>query len=100
MLCGRGTADLPPPGPGGFSALQIASNRFHLAWVTSGIIAMPILINTPIDHVAEIFFLGITCISLPILLLQWGITLCRPLPAALIIATLPAIVWASESAIH
>ena len=40
---------------------------------------------------------AVVCIAAPILLLQWGITLCPPLPSALILAMLPAVVLAVES---
>ena len=39
------------------------------------------------------------CITFPILLLQWGITLAPPFISALIIAALPAVVMATEVAL-
>lgn len=81
----------------GAGVLQIAATRFHLAWVVSGIIVFFTAQNSLSD---SDFFqnigLSILCVTLPILLLQWGITLASPLASSLVIAWLPAIVLGTD----
>lgn len=79
----------------GVTALQISSVRFHLAWFLCGIIAVPTIVKLLPHNAHELWSsaaIGVVCIAIPILLLQWGITLAQPLHAALVISTLPAVV--------
>ncbi len=81
----------------GENVLQIAATRFHLAWVVSGII---IFFTAQDALLGSDFFqnigLSILCVTLPILLLQWGITIASPLASSLVIAWLPAIVLGTD----
>ena len=47
--------------------------------------------------ITDIAVLSFLCVSLPILLLQWGITIANALSAALTIAGLPAIVLGMQT---
>ncbi|WP_431791918.1 EamA family transporter [Kocuria palustris] len=79
----------------GVTALHISAVRFHLAWVLSGLIALPIVTRLLPDHPGELVsaaVVGVFCIVAPILLLQWGITIAHPVHSALVISTLPAVV--------
>ncbi|MEZ2371411.1 EamA family transporter [Arthrobacter sp. RCC_34] len=83
----------------GIDALSISAARFHLAWVLCGAIALPTIIDTHQRLETLIGAAGISVIgiSLPILLLQWGITKAKPLASAFIISALPAIVLAADT---
>lgn len=48
-------------------------------------------------NVGLLIILSTLCITLPILLLQWGVILATPFISALILATLPAVVMATET---
>lgn len=79
----------------GVTALQISAVRFHLAWLLSGIIALPAIAELAPHNTEDLWssaVIGIVCIAAPILLLQWGITIAKPLHAALAISMLPAVV--------
>jgi drug/metabolite transporter (DMT)-like permease len=83
----------------GVTALQISAVRFHLAWLLCGIIAVPTIVKLLPNNTHELWFtaaIGVVCIAIPILLLQWGITLAQPLHAALVISTLPAVVLVGD----
>ncbi|WP_026820846.1 hypothetical protein [Arthrobacter castelli] len=82
----------------GFSALQIAVSRFHLTWALTAMLAIPTILGSDPQDLMSTAAIGVLCIGLPILLLQWGITICPPLPAALLLTMVPAVVWFSESA--
>ncbi|WP_125777400.1 hypothetical protein [Antribacter gilvus] len=82
----------------GFTALELAASRFHLAWVVSGFLAIPALAGgVTLDRLGPTALIATTCIALPILPLQAGIMLCKPLDAALVLAVLPAVVLGAES---
>ncbi|KQB83711.1 hypothetical protein [Corynebacterium oculi] len=84
----------------GNSVFEIAAVRFHLAWIISGLVAfLSVEAEMIRGSTLSIVLLSATCITLPILLLRWGITLASSLTSALIIATLPAVVMASEVAL-
>lgn len=83
----------------GVTALQISAVRFHLAWLVCGIIAVPTIVKLLPNNAHELWSsaaIGVVCIAIPILLLQWGITLAQPLHAALIMSTLPAVVLVGD----
>ncbi|WP_125778222.1 hypothetical protein [Antribacter gilvus] len=82
----------------GLGAVDVAAVRFHLAWVVCGALAIPALASGVADaaELRGVALTAVLCVAAPILLLQWGITLCPPLPASLVIATLPAVVLATE----
>ncbi|MFC7403864.1 hypothetical protein [Georgenia alba] len=82
----------------GFRARHIAANRFHLVWLVTGAMALPAVLRGNLQEPGHLALVGVLCIGLPILLLQWGITLCPPLPAALLLTMVPAVVWFTESA--
>lgn len=87
----------------GVGALQISTVRFHLAWAMSGLIAVPQLLRAPPGSTNELWscvLVGVTCIAGPILVLQWGITMARPLHAALVISALPAVVLGTDLILH
>lgn len=48
-------------------------------------------------NIGQLIILSTLCITLPILLLQWGVILAPPFISALILATLPAVVMATET---
>lgn len=82
----------------GLGVLTIAAIRFHLAWILSGIVALVSVDFTQLqDNVGQLIALSTLCITLPILLLQWGVILAPPFISALILATLPAVVMATET---
>lgn len=84
----------------GNSVLTIAAVRFHLAWIISGLVAFfSVEAERLKGSTLPIVLLSVMCITFPILLLQWGITLTLPLTSALIIATLPTVVMATEIAL-
>lgn len=84
----------------GNSVLTIAAVRFHLAWIISGLVAFfSVEAERLKGSTLPIVLLSVMCITFPILLLQWGITLTLPLTSALIIAALPAVVMATEIAL-
>ena len=83
----------------GSSVMRISAIRYHLGWMVSGIVA---LIITPWEVIGfkvitDIAVLSFLCVSIPILLLQWGITIANALSAALTIAGLPAIVLGMQT---
>ncbi|WP_313811805.1 DMT family transporter [Glutamicibacter sp.] len=82
----------------GVSALSMSVARFHLAWIICGALSLPALMLGPVDAGQLIAIAGIStvAISAPILLLQWGITLARPLHSAIIISALPVVVLAAD----
>lgn len=78
-------------------ALHIAASRFHAAWIISGIIVLLNHTNSiPHGSILDSLLIALVCVTAPILLLQWGITMVHPLISSLIIAWLPAIVMVSE----
>lgn len=84
----------------GNSVLTIAAVRFHLAWIISGLVAFfSVEAEMLRGSTLSIVLLSVMCITFPILLLQWGITLAPPFISALIIAALPAVVMATEVAL-
>ena len=84
----------------GHSVLTIAAVRFHLAWIISGLVAFfSVEAEMLRGSTLSIVLLSATCITFPILLLQWGITLASPFTSALIIAALPAVVMVTEVAL-
>lgn len=86
----------------GTTALQISVVRFHLAWILTGALGVPAALQLSPDRTGEIgtaLLVGVTCIALPILLLQWGITLAPPATSALILTTLPAVVLVGDIAL-
>lgn len=81
----------------GASVLQVAAIRFHLAWVVSGIIVVFTAQNSLAGgNIFQNVGLSVVCVTLPILLLQWGITIASPLASSLVIAWLPAIVLGTD----
>ena len=82
------------------SAVAISAARFHLAWLLCGLLAAPTLAEGSADprRLLRTAALALVCISLPILLLQWGITLAPPASSAMLIAALPTVVFASDLA--
>lgn len=84
----------------GHSVFAIAAARFHLAWIASGLVTFFTVEKSDLEgSIVSIIVLSATCITLPVLLLQWGITLAPPFTSALIIAALPAVVLATEIAL-
>lgn len=82
----------------GLGVLTIAAIRFHLAWILSGIVAITSVDFTELQgNNGQLIILSTLCITLPILLLQWGVILAPPFISALILATLPAVVMATET---
>ncbi|MDN5903686.1 EamA family transporter [Corynebacterium casei] len=82
----------------GLGVLTIAAIRFHLAWILSGIVAITSVDFTELQgNIGQLIILSTLCITLPILLLQWGVVLAPPFISALILATLPAVVMATET---
>ncbi|MBF4603454.1 hypothetical protein [Curtobacterium sp. VKM Ac-2884] len=83
----------------GVSAARISAVRFHLAWALGAAIGLPVIVRGSFGP-GELLFaagVGVTCICIPILLLQWGVTLAEPVHAALVISMLPAVVLVGES---
>lgn len=83
----------------GISASTMSVARFHLAWVLCGLLSLPAL-RASADQIGELLgvaALSVLAISAPILLLQWGITLAKPLHSAIIISALPAVVLAADT---
>ncbi|MGO4454631.1 hypothetical protein [Arthrobacter sp. RAF14] len=85
----------------GVDALSISAARFHLAWIVCGVIALPTVVETQQTAQSLLTASGVSVvgISLPILLLQAGITKASPLISALIISALPAIVLLADTAL-
>lgn len=82
----------------GLGVLTIAAIRFHLAWILSGLVAFAFVDFSQLQgNVGQLIILATLCITFPILLLQWGVILAPPFISALILATLPAVVMASEA---
>lgn len=82
----------------GLGVLTIAAIRFHLAWILSGLVAFASVDLTQLQgNVGQLIMLSTLCITLPILLLQWGVILAPPFISALILAMLPAMVMATET---
>lgn len=83
----------------GVDALSISAVRFHLAWIVCGAIALPTVVATHQSAQSLLLTAGISVagISLPILLLQAGITKADPLASAFIISALPAIVLVTDT---
>lgn len=82
----------------GLGVLAIAAIRFHLAWILSGIVAITSVDFTELQgNNGQLIILSTLCITLPILLLQWGVVLAPRFISALILATLPAVVMATET---
>lgn|GEM_PF-1459378 len=83
----------------GIDALSISAARFHLAWILCGVIALPTVLDAHQSVQALLGAAGISVISisLPILLLQWGITKAKPLASAFIISALPAVVLTADT---
>lgn len=83
----------------GISASAMSVARFHLAWVLCGLLSLPSLLagTTEMSRLLGVAALSVLAISAPILLLQWGITLAKPLHSAIIISALPAVVLATDT---
>lgn len=82
----------------GITAWEISALRFHLVWVLGLCLAAP-LINaaqpSPGD-LLKVLIVAAFCITGPILLLQWGITMAKTIHSALLLACLPAAVLAGD----
>lgn len=83
------------------SALAVSAARFHLTWLICGPLALPALLVQPpnaglLIHVSAV---AVASISLPILILQFGISVAAPQHSALLICALPAIVLLTDVAL-
>jgi drug/metabolite transporter (DMT)-like permease len=84
----------------GFDASEVNATRFHLAWVVSGVGAM-FMVGDVGSFSRDAWFLltilAIACVALPLMFLQFGISKAPALSSALILSTLPALVFITQT---
>lgn len=84
----------------GFTATDINATRFHGAWLVSGIAVLLSGLPNDAASMPVLFIVGIALGAAPLVVLQYGITRSTPLPTELVMSSLPALVFLSESLIR
>ncbi|MFT4157118.1 MAG: DMT family transporter [Microbacterium sp.] len=83
----------------GFTATGINATRFHGAWIVSGVAVIAGGVPQEAVNLPLLLIVGVALGAAPLVVLQFGITRSQPLPTELVMSSLPALVFVSESII-